>query len=74
MDEQEWVAKYRLAYVNFSLCQKDNGRVLGFDMAHGFHHEHRMGRVTEVVFENFEALEVRFEKEFRAYHEQARNK
>jgi len=31
------VVRYNLAYINFHLCQTDNGRALGYDNAHGFH-------------------------------------
>ena len=42
--------RYNLAYINRLICQKDNGRVLGFDNAHDYHHKHYMGKVTPVTF------------------------
>lgn len=72
VDAKGKVAKYSFAYINHHLCSADNGRVLGFDMAHGHHHEHRMGKVREIVFESFTTLEAQFEQEFRKYHEKAK--
>lgn len=74
VDRKGRIAKYSLAYVNPNLCAEDNDRVLRSDMAHGYHHEHRMGKVRSISFESFAALERLFETEFRKYHEQARKR
>lgn len=58
------VTRYNLAYINHAICRKDNGRVLGFDNAHGYHHRHFMGTVESVVFESFEATQERFQQEW----------
>lgn len=58
------VTRYNLAYINYALHRGDNGRVLGFDNAHGYHHRHFMGKVEAVVFEGYEATQARFQKEW----------
>lgn len=42
------VTRYNLAYINHALYRGDNGRVLGFDNAHDYHHRHFMGKVEAV--------------------------
>jgi hypothetical protein len=37
------VVKYNLVFIHLALCQQDNGRVLGYDNAHGDHERHWMG-------------------------------
>ena len=37
------VTRYNLAYINPTIYAGDNGRVLGYDNAHGHHHRHYMG-------------------------------
>ena len=39
------VTRYGIAYVNHTIFAGDNGRVLGYDNAHGYHHRHWMGSV-----------------------------
>ncbi len=58
------VTRYNLAYINHAVYRGDNGRVLGFDNAHGYHHRHFMGQVEVVEFESFEATEERFQQEW----------
>lgn len=43
-----------------------NGRVLGYNYAHGFHHRHRMGCVDNMNFIRFEDIEARIEREWLA--------
>jgi Family of unknown function (DUF6516) len=57
------VTKYNLAYVNHLVCQTDNGRVLGYDNSHGFHHRHFMGKVETIKFKDYETLASRFRDE-----------
>ncbi len=66
IDARGCVTRYNLAYINHALCAVDNGRVLGFDNDHGFHHRHRMGQMEPIEFTSFEALEERFETECAA--------
>lgn len=58
------VTRYNLAYINHSICHVDNGRVLGFDNAHDYHHRHDMGEVTEVEFISYEAILELFQQEW----------
>lgn len=58
------VTRYNLAYINHAIYQGDNGRVLGFDNAHGFHHRHFMGEVETVEFVSHEATQDRFQREW----------
>ena len=58
------VTRYNLAYINHLICNVDNGRVLGFDNAHDYHHRHYMGEITSVEFNNYEATLERFQEEW----------
>ena len=63
VDEKENVVRYNLAFILPHLTRKDNGRVLGYDNAHGLHERHYMG-VTEVVtFKNYDETMNRFRHE-----------
>ena len=69
------VTRYNLAYINRLICQKDNGRVLGFDNAHNYDHRHYMGNVAPVKFESYENTLERFQKEWQEIvRETKRNK
>ena len=59
------VTRYNLAYINQLICQKDNGRVLGFDNAHNYHHKHYMGKVSPVTFISYEKTLERFQREWQ---------
>jgi len=48
-----------------AVCQTDNGRVLGYDNSHGFHHQHFMGQVETIKFEDYETLASGFRDEVR---------
>lgn len=64
VDGKGKITRYNLAYINHQLFKGDNGRVLGFDNAHGYHHRHYYGKVEEVAFTNFEDIEMLFEQEW----------
>lgn len=64
VDRRGLVARYNLAYINHLIHAGDNGRVLGYDSAHGYHHRHYRGKVTAVRFESFEQIEARFQREW----------
>lgn len=66
VDDKGTVTRYNLAYVNNRLFNDDNGRILGFDNAHGYHHRHYYGQVEAVNFISFEETEILFEKEWLA--------
>ena len=71
-DAKGQVSRYNLAYINHRLFTGDNGRVLGYDNAHDFHHRHSFGEVTPVRFINLESIEARFEKELMELLQEAR--
>ena len=58
------VTRYNLAYINHAIHQGDNGRVLGFDNAHGYHHRHYLGVIEAVEFVSYEATQERFQQEW----------
>ncbi len=66
VDERGRVVRYNLAFINHALFQGDNGRVLGYDNRHGYHHRHYFGVVETVNFESFEEIEARFETDWLA--------
>ncbi len=65
VDHMGRVVRYNLAYINHLLYARDNGRVLGFDSAHGCHHRHFKGEVVSVPFTSFESIEARFQQEWQ---------
>jgi hypothetical protein len=65
LDRKTIVTRYNLAYINHLICQKDNGRVLGFANKHDYHHRHFMGAVEPVDFISYENTYNRFEKEWQ---------
>ncbi len=66
-DRQGSIVKYNLAFINHSLCKVDNGRVLGYDNAHGRHERHSMGRVHQVGFTDYKSTSERFFEEVEAF-------
>lgn len=63
-DEHGNIIRYNLAYINYQLYPGDNGRVVGFDNQHGYHHRHFMGKTESVEFVSFVDLENRFDMEW----------
>lgn len=62
------VVKYSLAYINRAIFPGDNGRVLGYDNAHDYHHRHYMGEIYPIEdFIDYQDLLGRFEKELEAF-------
>lgn len=72
VDENDRIVRYNLAYINHNLCQLDNGRVLGYDNAHNYHHKHYMSREEPIKFINYEEIEKCFQGEFEVLHEKAK--
>jgi len=66
VDNKGRVTRYNLAYINLSLHQGDNGRVVGYDNTHGHHHRHYFGAIDPVDFVSFEDIEDRFERDWTA--------
>jgi hypothetical protein len=68
LKEQVWfegkkVVAYSLAYINLRRCTVDNGRVLGYDNSHDYHHRHFKGEVEAIEFTTYAALVERFIEE-----------
>ena len=63
-DEHGRVVRYNLAFINHFMTSADNGRVLGYDASHGYHHRHFKGVVEPFEYQNYEALAARFYDEF----------
>lgn len=72
VDKLEQIVRYSLSYINFNLYAKDNGRVLGYDNCHGYHHKHYMGNEEHIDFINFEDIVSQFEQEWRVLHEKVK--
>lgn len=67
VDDHGKVVRYNLAYINHEVFQGGNGRVIGYDNAHGFHHRHFMGTLEAVEFVSFEAIEDRFQADWLVF-------
>ena len=74
VSEDDEVTRYSLAYINYNIYPRDNGRVLGYDNAHNYHHRHHMGETEPVEFNSFEDIEIRFQQEFEVIHEKFKKK
>ncbi len=59
-DSEGNVVRYNLAFINFHLFSRDNGRVLGYDTAHGQVHRHFAGNVNVVASAPFQEIFARF--------------
>jgi len=68
-DKSGVIIHYSLVYINYKVCGQDNGRVLGYDNSHGYHHRHYMGKEEKVDFSSYEEIVDRFESEWRKIHE-----
>ncbi len=62
-DESGKASRYNLAFLLPHRFRADNGRVLGFDNAHGVPERHDHGVVTTELYEGYEALAKRFFRE-----------
>ena len=64
------IVKYSLAYINPLVFSGDNGRVLGYDNTHQYHHRHFIGEITPVDdFISYCDLVERFEEEVKEFIE-----
>ena len=64
VDQRGRPVRYSLAYINHLIYAGDNGRVVGYDSAHGRHHRHCRGMVSAVGFKSVEQIEARFQREW----------
>lgn len=65
-DESGKLQRYALAYINHAIFAGDNGRVLGYDNAHGYPHRHYMGQITPEPNLTWEEIRAKFEEEWRS--------
>jgi hypothetical protein len=62
------IVKYNMVYINKNIFSNDNGRVVGYDNSHNFHHKHYFGEITELDdFINYQDLVKRFRDELREF-------
>ena len=62
------VVKYNMAYINKNIFIGDNGRVLGYDNSHNYHHKHYFGEIEEIDdFSSFEELVKRFRDDLKEF-------
>jgi hypothetical protein len=59
------VLRYSVAYINPQAFAGDNGRVLGYDNAHGRRHRHFLGVETDVPSMRYEDLLRLFNRQWR---------
>ena len=57
------VVHYNLAFIHHGVCSVDNGRVLGYDNAHGKPERHWMGTVEPASSEEYDVIYERFQHE-----------
>jgi hypothetical protein len=62
-DAKGTVTRYSLAYIDPMIFPGDNGRVLGYDNAHGHHHRHFCGEVTPYGYATYEQVARQFLRE-----------
>lgn len=62
--------RYSLVYINPAINSRDNGRVLAYDNAHGYPHQHLMGKITRQPAMSWPEVRDRFRREWRAIAKQ----
>jgi hypothetical protein len=68
------IARYSLTYINAHHFHEDNGRVIGYDNCHGYHHRHYLGKEERINFTTYENIVEQFETEWRILHEEIKSK
>jgi hypothetical protein len=64
------IVKYNMAYINESIFSNDNGRVVGYDNSHNFHHKHYFGQISELDdFTNYQDLVLKFRNDIKEFIE-----
>ncbi len=69
-DRKGNLLRYSIAYINHKIFAGDNGRVIGYDNDHGYHHRHYFGKVEPIQFSSHEGVIDKFEQEWREIHEE----
>jgi len=67
-EHEKKIVKYDMAYINKNIFPKDNGRVMGYDNSHNFHHKHYLGQITELDdFANYQDLVQIFKNDIKEF-------
>jgi hypothetical protein len=74
VDGNGQIVRYNLAFLLPHLFGADNGRVPGYDNAHGTHERHSMGKVEESDFEEYPTTARRFFRKVRASRDRYEDK
>ncbi len=62
------IIKYNMVYINKNVFPNDNGRVMGYDNSHNFHHKHYFGQITELDdFISYQELVQRFRNDIKEF-------
>jgi len=62
------IVKYNMAYINKNIFPNDNGRVIGYDNSHYFHHKHYFGEIIELDdFINYQTLVEQFKQDIKEF-------
>ena len=57
-----------MVYINKNIFSNDNGRVMGYDNSHNFHHKHYFGQITELDdFVNYQEQVQRFKEDIKEF-------
>jgi len=65
---EDQVVKYNMVYINKRIYPNDNGRVMGYDNSHDFHHKHYFGEITELDdFASYQKLVQRFKNDIKEF-------
>ncbi len=62
------IVKYNMVYINREIFPNDNGRVMGYDNSHNFHHKHYFGKIYELDdFISYQELVQRFKNDIKEF-------
>ena len=62
------IVKYNMAYINPNIFPNDNGRVVGYDNSHDYHHKHYFGDIYELDdFVDYQELVERFKNDIKEF-------
>jgi len=68
LEYENKVVKYNMVYINRNLFSNDNGRVMGYDNSHNFHHKHYFGEISELDdFISYQELVQRFKNDIKEF-------
>jgi len=62
------IVKCNMVYNNKSVFPNDNGRVMGYDNSHNFHHKYYFGQITGLDdFTSYQELVQRFKNDIKEF-------